>query len=393
MASAVLDLEFTELPATIKGLEGYTRARALVRICGCPAAWITLPVEDGHILEQAIANAIAQQADEAFWEIYAQAQNPLPDPPAGGYPSATIAICTRDRPDDLRNCLAALRKIPDDGQEILVVDSASRSAATQQVAASFQGIRYLRLDRPGLNIARNAAMQASTKEFVAFIDDDAQPDQGWLRGLLEAFRRPLTMVATGITLPVELETEAQEAFESFSSFSRGFLPLTYSRQNAHPLAAGQAGAGVNMAIRREATVKLGQFDEALDAGTPTQSGGEAEFFSRVLSRGYRIEYTPRALNWHRHRRSTAELRRAVYGYGVGVYAFWTSRMLFGGEWMMPLVALQWLWCDQLPGILRSLAQRPGAAAWPLPWDALRGCFSGPLAYLQSRAQMRKGARC
>ncbi len=392
MASAILDLEFTELPATIKGLEGYTRARALVRIHGCPAAWITLPVEDGHILAQVIANAIAQQADEAFWEIYAQAQNPLPDPPAGGYLPATIAICTRDRPDDLRNCLAALRKLPDDGQEILVVDSASRSAATRQVAASFQGVRYLRLERAGLNVARNAAMQASAREFVAFIDDDAQPDPGWLRGLLEAFRHPLTMVVTGITLPVELETEAQEKFETFSSFSRGLAAHTFSRQNIHPLSAGKAGAGVNMALRREVIERVGPFDEALDAGTPTHSGGETELFSRIIASGYRIQYTPKALNWHRHRRTMAELRRAVYGYGVGVYAFWTSRLLYDGEWAVPVAALQWLLCYQVPGILRSLAKRPGAAPWPLPWDELRGCFSGPRLYLRSRAALRKGAR-
>jgi glycosyltransferase involved in cell wall biosynthesis len=387
MPTAVLDLEFTSLPAIITGLEGYAKARALVRVGGCPVAWVTLPVEDGHILAQVVANAVLQQADGTFWQAYTQARITVPLPRAGVYPSATIAICTRDRPDDLRRCLAALQTLPDDGQEVLVVDSASRTDETQQVAASFQGVRCLRLERPGLNVARNAAILASTKEIVAFIDDDALADPGWLRGLLEAFRHPLTMVVTGITLPVELEADAQEKFEAFNPFSRGFTTRTFSRRNTHPLAAGDAGAGVNMALRRDVIDRVGLFDEALDAGTPTQSSGETEFFSRVLSRQYRIEYTPRALNWHRHRRSTAELRRAIYGYGVGVYAFWTSRMLFGGEWSAPFVALLWFWHDQLPRFLRSLARRPGAPPWPLPWDELRGCLAGPWAYLRSRARL------
>ena len=50
---------------------------------------------------------------------------------------ATVAVCTRDRPDDLSNCLVALSRLRDQGQEILVVDSASRSDQTQQVAAQF----------------------------------------------------------------------------------------------------------------------------------------------------------------------------------------------------------------------------------------------------------------
>ncbi len=157
----------------------------------------------------------------------------------------------------------------------------------------------------------------------------------------------------------------------------------------HPLLAGNVGAGVNMALRRDVIDKVGLFDEALDAGTPTHSGGDAEFFSRVLSRGYRIEYTPRALNWHHHRRSTAELRRTVYGYGVGVYAFWTSRMLFGGEWASPVFAIKWFLIEQLPNLINSLFRRPGAPPWPLPLDQLRGCLLGPWFYLRSRAALRK----
>jgi GT2 family glycosyltransferase len=386
MATAVLDLEFTDLPSTLTGLERYAQALALIRVSGIPAAWVSLPVEDGCISSDVVRGAVARQASGAFWQVFARAQLDLTPPSAGPYPPATIAICTRDRPDDLRRCLEALRALPNDGQEILVIDSASRSIETRQVVDEFPQARCIRLERPGLNVARNAALQAARGEIIAFIDDDAVPDRGWLRGLLEAFRHPLTLVVTGITLPVELETEAQEQFEAFSPFNRGFAPRVFSRQNTHPLTAGRAGAGVNMAIRRDAVEQVGLFDEALDAGTPTHSGGETEFFARVLARGYRIEYTPRALNWHRHRQTAAETRRAVYGYGVGVYAFWTGRMVYGGEWAAPLIALQWLWYDQIPRFLRSLARRPGAPPWPLPWDELRGCIAGPWAYLSSRAK-------
>ncbi|MCA1627002.1 MAG: glycoside hydrolase family 2, partial [Acidobacteria bacterium] len=88
---------------------------------------------------------------------------------------------------------------------------------------------------------------------------------------------------------------------------------------------------VNMALRRSAVEQVGFFDEALDAGTPARSGGDNEMFTRILLAGYRIVYEPAALNCHRHRRTWEELRAAIYGYGVGVYAAWTRSLLVEGE--------------------------------------------------------------
>jgi len=233
-------------------------------------------------------------------------------------------------------------------------------------------------------------MQSASGEIVVFIDDDAVPDANWLREHRRAFRNSLTMASMGLTLPLELETEAQEQFEAFSSFSRGLMPRSFQSRYMHPLFVGHAGAGVNMALCREAVPLLGPFDEALDAGTPTHSGGECEFLSRVLAHHYRIEYTPSALNWHRHRRSIPELRRTIFGYGVGVYAFWTARVLADHEWSALLLAGKWFLFDQLPRFVRSLTRRPGAAPWPLPWDELRGSVLGPWSYWRSRRQAQKG---
>ena len=247
-------------------------------------------------------------------------------------------------------------------------------------------MRYVRLERPGRNIARIAAIQHAHGDIVVFIDDDAIPDHNWLQAHRQAFEHPFTLASMGLTLPLELDSPAQEQFEAFSTFNRGFAPRVFHRSNTHPMAAGQAGAGVNMAIRRQAATLVGIFNEALDAGTPTHSGGESEFLSRVIAGGYQIVYTPTALNWHRHRRSMAELRRTIYGYGVGVYAFWTCRLLEGRETAAFGIAAQWFWSDQLPRLLRSFARRPDSAPWPLPWDELRGCWAGPVAYLRARRQ-------
>lgn len=396
MPSAILDVEATDLPATVSAPGPWRQARLLVRVAGRPAAWIDAPVQDGLVTAQALAEALVAQAPWSFWQALAAAQVALaqtPDVAGEPLPSATVAICTRDRPDDLRRCLAGLARLPDEGQEILVIDSASQLRGTRSVvdefAADLPTLRYVRLEQRGLNRARNAALTQARGEIVAFIDDDAVPDAGWLTAHRRAFASPLTLASTGLTLPLELETDAQEQFEIYGGFGRGFLPRTFQVANLHPLAAGRAGAGVNMALRREVVTLIGPFDEALDAGTPTCSGGEAELFARILAQHYRIEYTPAALNWHRHRRTLPELRATVRGYGVGVYAFWTARLLAGAEPGAPLVGWQWFWRDQLPRLLRSMLRRPGALAWPLPADELRGCLAGPGAYLRSRRLARQ----
>lgn len=391
MPTAILDLEFHQLPAFTGVPDVYRQARVLVRVGGLPSAWVRVPVEAGGVTAAAVLDAVRAQAGPVFWHNLAREQLVKTQEPDGALPTATVAVCTRDRPDDLRRCLESLSLLPDGDVEILVVDSASRAPETREVVKSFPRARYLRLERPGLNVARNAALQAAAGEIVVFIDDDAVADAGWLRAHRRSFVHPLTLVSTGITLPLELETPAQEAFEAFTSFNRGFAPTVFSRRNLHPLAAGRAGAGVNMALRRDITASVGLFDEALDAGTPTHSGGETELFSRVIAAGYRIAYTPAALNWHRHRRSEEELRRTVYGYGVGVYAFWFSRLFSAAELAATLMAAIWFWYNQLPALLRSLLRRPGAPPWPLPLDELRGCLAGPWAYLRARRAARKAA--
>ncbi len=301
-------------------------------------------------------------------------------------PPATVAVCTRDRPEDLQHCLRSLLAMPNQGQEILVVDSASTGKTTQQITTrSGNRVRYVREERPGLNRARNRALQEARHDLVAFIDDDAVADKVWLRHLLRPFADPRVWCVTGNTLPRELETRAQQIQENFSTFSRGFTVRTYGPL-APPAAAGCVGAGVNMALRKQVIDVIGSFDPALDAGTITRSGGDNDMFDRIISAGYHIAYEPSALALHRHRRDEAALRKAFYGYGVGVYAAWTRALLFHGDWHVVRSAWQWWRHEQLPGLLRRA--RRGLPR-RLQLLQLLGCLAGPWAYLRSRFREHK----
>ncbi len=335
MATAILDVDLQEPPQQMTGLDRYQRALVLVRWRGRPVGQVALPVIEGTIggarLREALMNAAEVVVRERWlyeylgWEEVRQQTHSVT-------PTATVAVCTRDRTEDLRRCLDALMRMPDDGQqEFIVVDNSPSTDATRLLVRAYDRVHYVREDRRGLNAARNRALREARHEVVAFIDDDAVPDPAWLRALLLNFDDPLVLCVTGLTMTLELETEAQEWSERYSPFGRGFQRRVFESGQINPLAVGRVGAGVNMALRRSAVEQVGFFDEALDAGTPARSGGDNEMFTRILLAGYRIVYEPAALNWHRHRRTWEELRAAIYGYGVGVYAAWTRSPLVEGE--------------------------------------------------------------
>ncbi len=392
MATAILDLEYEQMPAGIEGLDEYREALILLRLRGQPVGRAWAPVQEGRIAPEALRATLAGMLSWAFWERWLSvslgydANRPALQT---GNLSATVATCTRERPDDLRRCLAAVLQMPDDGQEILVVDNNPKTDATRQVVASFPRVRYVREDQPGLDAARNRALKEARGEIIAFVDDDAAPDANWLRALLRNFADPLVLCVTGLTMPVELQTEAQEWFERYSAFSRGFYRRMFDWSNINPMEAGRAGAGANMALRRSVLELIGPFDPALDAGTPTQSGGDTEMYARLLSAGYRIVYDPAALNWHRHRRTWDELLRAIYGYGVGTYAFWTRKLFLERRLGVIKLAANWFWRYQLPALLRAVLKRPGSLPADLLWAELRGCAAGPWAYWQARRAVQR----
>lgn len=391
MAAAVIDLEFNNIPQSLGGLERYHEAYILIRLGGVPITQLSMPVVDGCIGGIELRSAAVRAGGWLLWETWLHQRLGLDQDDCAHklQGAATVAICTRDRPDDVRRCLEAVSQLEDDGQELLVIDNCPSTDATLRVVESFPHVRYVREEVPGLNVARNRALAEAKHDIVAFTDDDAAPDRGWLRALVRNFDDPLVFCVTGLTLPIELETEAQEWHEKYSSFGRGFRRRVFDRTCINPMAAGKIGAGVNMALRKAVIQLVGPFDEALDAGTRTRSGGDSEMFSRLLFSGHRIVYEPCAIVWHRHRRTWTELRKMIFGYGVGVYAAWTRSLFVEHEWSMVRLSARWFFETQLPSLLRSLLWHRSPARFDLGLVEIRGCIAGPWNYWLSRKAVKK----
>jgi glycosyltransferase involved in cell wall biosynthesis len=104
----------------------------------------------------------------------------------------TVCICTHDRPRYLRDCLDGLARqtAGRDAFALLVVDSASSCAAEVAALAALHGARLIRLEQPGVSLARNAGAWASRTRFIAYIDDDAVPATDWVEAILRSIAMP-----------------------------------------------------------------------------------------------------------------------------------------------------------------------------------------------------------
>src|SRR5215203_2642993 len=379
MPKAVKNIELTNMPATIDDLQSYDGAFLLLRYHGTPVGKIILPAKNERIIiadhleviREAAKKRLKYAAVDHF--LFSDQKDKVE---AIDIPS-TIAICTRNRTDDLKLCLDALMNLPDRGHEIIVVDNAPSTDKTKKLIEQYPSVRYVLENRKGLDVARNRAIAEASNEIVVFTDDDAIPDTDWLDKILRNFDNPLVMCVTGMTMPFELETKAQEEIENYSPFGKGFFRKLFSFTRWQPLATGNVGAGANMALRKSLVGEIGGFHEALDAGTPTQSGGDHEFFARVLLAGYHIVYDPEAVSWHRHRRTWKEAVNAIHGYGVGVYAFWTRLFFEEKQYSIILFPKHWLLQTQIPNFYKSVFKIKKSYPLSFLLAEFRGCLKGP----------------
>jgi GT2 family glycosyltransferase len=228
-------------------------------------------------------------------------------------PGVCVAICTRDRTDQLRRALRSLAAQAGEPAEILVVDNAPGNPATgNMVRDEFPGARYVMEPIPGLDFARNRALRETSREIIAFMDDDVVAGPGMAAAIRDVFRESERIaICTGKVEALSLETEGQRLFEANGGFARGEerirLPADRKRR-LHgmpvPLIGWSTAVGVGccMAVRRQTILELGGFDEALDLGHPLPGGGDMDILWRVLDAGYEIVYDPAVQARHEHRR-------------------------------------------------------------------------------------------
>lgn len=245
----------------------------------------------------------------------------MPDP----VPAVTVVVATKDRPEMLGQCLAAIAGGDFADFEVLVVDQ-SRGPETRRLLqdrfVQDPRFRYLHSDVVGSSHARNVGIAKGRGPLVVFVDDDAIPVRSWLSSYVAAFRdiRPEPgMVGGKITL--SWDGPCPRWYPEACKYILG----TYDAgDEVREFPPGDLPISANFAIRRSALPADEAF--ATDLGFRPGAGGllaseDSYLALRILSAGARLYYHPGAHVLHQvraHKLSRTYFLRRFYWHGRAV---------------------------------------------------------------------------
>lgn len=297
-------------------------------------------------------------------------------------------VCTRNRPEYLHQCLAAVSQLHYSNFEILVVDNAPSDERTRDVAQRW-GARYVVEPVVGLSRARNCGAAHSRTDLIAYLDDDSLPKPDWLSALAVEFSDFRVMGAAGRICAPPAPSEELHFIEAIQGngeingsrklFDRE-TPGWFELSNF-----GGIGAGGNMAFRRSAFEVWPGFDPRLGRGAVVDSSEDNYAFFSLVERGYRVAYSPDAVVVHPTRR-TAEEYRSRYLKDCAVSIGYLTLLLIEQPKYRGLV-LKYIVAG-LSGRRRSWRgplTYPNALLAPT-WRVMMARLSGPLLYARLRLQ-------
>ena len=214
-------------------------------------------------------------------------------------PAVTVIVCTRDRPALLEKCLRALAAQRYERFDVLVVDNASTHPVRDLCAQA--GVSWLWAPVPGLTRARNMGARHARSEIIAYIDDDALVEEGWLQAIASEFSDPAVGAVTGRVKYMKAIGNSRAISDEEAPAAHARPRAAFDRTTANwfcKACFGGVGDGGNMAFRRELIATEVPFDERLGRGQLLDGGDEHVVFASLIARGHRIAHSPQAIVRH-----------------------------------------------------------------------------------------------
>ncbi|MTH76629.1 glycosyltransferase family 2 protein [Paracoccus aestuariivivens] len=168
---------------------------------------------------------------------------------------ASVIVVSRNRPRELAQCLQALTQQSYPAFELVLVADPDSIQVRPDLP-----IKRVTVDEPNISTARNLGIAAASGDVVLFIDDDALAVSRWVEFLVDPFRDPRVIAATGFTrgpdgLHWQVRAERMTASGRSEPIEVG-SPILLGPENGAPVST----IGTNCAFRRSALVEIGGFD-------------------------------------------------------------------------------------------------------------------------------------
>lgn len=199
------------------------------------------------------------------------------------HPEISVVVPTRDRPELLQRCLAALEQQTVPVEIVVVEDQEGRGPAW----------------------ARNEGVRRAQGEVICFTDDDCAPFPNWAKALAAPIQAGKAQATAGPTHMAAGATPADLAWEAIVSYlqAQATKPGTSSPGFA---------ATANLACSRE-LMERSPFDESF----PAAAGEDRDWAERAARRGATPQFVPQALVLHQPGMRVRDFLRQQYRYGRG----------------------------------------------------------------------------
>lgn len=230
----------------------------------------------------------------------------------------SVVVCSYNGAARIGACLDALLTLKDENYEVIIIDDGSTDG-TAEVALSYQERFALKgrdflvtsQENKGLSAARNWGAEIADGDIIAYTDDDARPDEDWLKWTRIGFQAgdQIGMVG-GYGLPPERDdAEAREV----SRLPGQACPVLLDNKKAEHL------PGCNMAVRKSVWEEISGFRARYRV-----AGDDVDFCWRVMEAGYEVHFHPCSIVWHESRATYGAYLKQQWGYGKAEALLYTD---------------------------------------------------------------------
>ena len=216
----------------------------------------------------------------------------------------SAVIVTRNRKEELIECIDSLLKSQCKISEIIVVDNGSAEPVSRLLKGRFSRLKIVREEENvGAAAGRNIGIKNSSGSYYFFTDDDATIDKNTLCDILELFK---TKKRVGIVQPKVYDKDKPD----FLQGTGHTINLLTGRAKAWGVMekdVGQYGedreipmTGGICLVKKEVIDKIGMFDE--DYFIPYE---DSDLCIRATKAGFKVYCSGNAKAWHQGKKITA----------------------------------------------------------------------------------------
>jgi len=239
-------------------------------------------------------------------------------------PRVSVVVPTRERPELLRRCLAALEKQTVPVEVVVVEDSKGCGPAW----------------------ARNEGVRRAEGEVVCFTDDDCAPAAGWAEGLAGPILAGEVAATSGPVSMGEGATAADKAWEAIVSYLQVRAADPGTASPGFAVTANLAASGP--------VLERVPFDESF----PAAAGEDRDWGERAMREGVLSGYVPGAFVTHQSGMSVRAFlgQQCRYGQGAARYRSAGSERRRGSVGFYAGLVRAGFAAGLVPGLLVATAQ-------------------------------------